>query len=191
VRRARRPSDAFWTRSSSLPTKVKPSELYSSRAREQCFIALQLCLLCSYDLPQWRAASLYSGDVHLLAIRHPLVPPLEDHSRPLKSQGPHGGLVICASHALLARKGLRPPGVLDRWPGTLVERLAETCRATPPDVCHGRFATSRHERGKAGEGESVLDVLLPPPIRAQRTDEARDVHRTGPRPRRQNRAILV
>jgi hypothetical protein len=46
------------TRSASFPTRVKPSELFSSTAREQFLIAFQLCLLCSYYLSQWRAASL-------------------------------------------------------------------------------------------------------------------------------------
>jgi hypothetical protein len=58
-----------------------------------------------------------------------------------RGQRPYGGLMILASHALLAIKGLRPPGVLDRLPGKLVERLAETCGATPPEVRHAHFAT--------------------------------------------------
>jgi hypothetical protein len=95
--------------------------------------------------------------------------------------------VILAAHALLAIKGLRPLGVLDGLPGTLVERLAETCGATPPEVYPGRFATSLHDRGNAGEGEHVLDVLIPTPIRAQRTHEARGMHRICPRSRRKKR----
>jgi hypothetical protein len=74
--------------------------------------------------------------------------------------------VILASHALLAIQGLRPLGVLDGLPGTLVARLAEQCGAKPPEVCHGRFATSRHDRGHAGEGSPVRDGLIPTPIRA-------------------------
>jgi hypothetical protein len=164
-----------------MRTGVKPSELFSSTAREQFLIAFQLCLLRRYDVPQGRAASLERGDVNLLVIRHPLFPQLEDSSRPLKREGPHGGLVILASPALLVIKGLRPPGVLDRLPGKLVERLAEKCGAEPPEVGHAHFATALHDRGHAGEGEPVLDVFIPTPIRAQRTDEARGVHRTGPR----------
>ena len=100
------------------------------------------------------------------AIRGPIFPQLEDNSHPLKGQGSYGGLVILASPALLAIKSLRPLGVLDGLPGKLVERLAETCGATPPEVCHGRLATARHDRGNAGEGEQVLDVFIPTPIRA-------------------------
>src|SRR4029450_2051168 len=159
--------------------------------REKFLIAFHLCLLCSHDLPQWRAASLSRGDIGSLVIRCPIVPQLEDHYRPLKGQGSYGGLVILASHALLAIKGLRPLGVWDGLPGTLVERLAETCGAKPPDVGHGRFATSLHDRGHAGEGEQVLDVLIPTPIRAQRTDQARGMHRACPRSRRKDRTILV
>ncbi len=99
--------------------------------------------------------------------------------------------MILASHALLAIKGLRPPGVLDRLPGKLVERLAEKCGAKPPEVRHGHFATSLDDRGNAGEGQQVLDVFIPTPIRAQRTDQARGMDRTGPRQRRKNRKILV
>ena len=86
-------------------------------------------------------------------IRCPIFPHPEDNSRPLKGQGSYGGLVILASHALLAIKGLRPLGVLDGLPGKLVERLAEKCGAKPPEVRHGRFATSFHDRGNAGEGQ--------------------------------------
>jgi hypothetical protein len=154
-------------------------------------LAFQLCLLRSYYVPQWRAASLSRGDIHSLMIRQPLFPQLADHSRPRKGQGPYGGLVILASPALLAITGLRPLGVLDRLPGNLVERLAETCGATPPAVRHGHVATALDDRGHTGEGESVLDVFIPTPIRAQRTDEARGMHRTGPRSRRKKRKILV
>ncbi len=48
----------FKERSASVRTDVKPSELFSSTAREQFLIALHLCLLRSQYLPQWRAASL-------------------------------------------------------------------------------------------------------------------------------------
>ena len=89
--------------------------------------------------------------------------------------------MILAPHALLAIKGLRPLRVLDRLPGKLVERLAEKCGAKPPEVRHGHVATALDDRGHAGEGEQVLDMFIPTPIRAQRTDEARGVHRTGPR----------
>jgi hypothetical protein len=61
-------------------------------------------------------------------------------------------LVILASHALLAIKGLRPLGVLDRLPGELVERLAEKFGAKPPEVRHGHVATSLYDRGNASEG---------------------------------------
>jgi hypothetical protein len=109
----------------------------------------------------------------------------------VKARDRNGGLVILASHALLAITGLRPRGVLDRLPGTRVARLAETCGATPPAVRHGHVATSLDDRGHAGEGEYVLDVFIPTPIRAQRTDEARGMDRTGPRSRRKHRNILV
>jgi hypothetical protein len=158
--------DVSQTRSSSLPTRVKPSELFSSRVSEKFLITFQLCLRCSHDLPQWRAASLSRGDIGSLVIRCPSFPQLEDHARPLQGQGSYGGLVILASPALLAIQGLRPRGVLDGLPGTLVARLAEQCGAKPPEVCHGRFATSLHDRGHAGEGSQVRDVLIPTPIRA-------------------------
>ena len=87
--------------------------------------------------------------------------------------------MILASRALLAIKGLRPLGVLDGLPSKLVERLAEKCGAKPPEVRHGHFATSLDDRGNAGEGEQVLDVLIPNPIRAQRTDEARGMRRAS------------
>jgi hypothetical protein len=158
--------DVSQTRSSSIPTRVKPSELFSSRVSEKFLITFQLCLRCSYDLPQWRAASLSRGDIGSLVIRCPSFPQLEDHARPLQGQGSYGGLVILASPALLAIQGLRPRGVLDGLTGTLVARLAEQCGAQPPEVCHGRFATSRHDRGHAGEGSPVRDGLIPTPIRA-------------------------
>ena len=120
------------------------------------------------------------GDIGSLVIRCPIFPQLEDNSCPLKGQGSYSGLVILASHALLAIKGLRPRGVLDGLPGKLVERLAETCGAKPPEVRHGRFATSLDDRGNAGEGQQVLDVLIPTPIRAQRTDQARGMDRALP-----------
>jgi hypothetical protein len=44
-------ADVSQTRSSSLRTRVKPSELFSSTAREEFLIAFQLCLLRSYYLP--------------------------------------------------------------------------------------------------------------------------------------------
>jgi hypothetical protein len=61
--------------------------------------------------------------------------------------------VILASPALLAIKGFRPPGVLERLAGQLMERLAETCGAKPPEVCHRRFATPFDDRGDTGEGQ--------------------------------------
>ena len=103
-------------------------------------------------------------------IRGPIFPQPEDNSQPLKGQGSYGGLVILAPHALLAIKSFRPLGVLDRLPSKLMERLAEKCGAKPPEVRHGHFATSLDDRGNAGEGEQVLDVFIPTPIRAQRTD---------------------
>jgi hypothetical protein len=99
--------------------------------------------------------------------------------------------VILASHALLVIKGLRPPRVLDRLPGKLVKRLAERCGAKPPEVRHGHVATSLDDRGNTGEGEQVLNVFIPTPIRAQRADEARGMDRTCPRSRRKHRNILV
>ena len=99
--------------------------------------------------------------------------------------------MILASHPLLAIQGLRPRGVLDRLPSKRVARLAETGGAKPPEVRHGHVATSLDDRGHAGEGESVLDVFIPTPIRAQRTNEARGMHRTCPRSRRKHRNILV
>ena len=99
--------------------------------------------------------------------------------------------MILASPTLLVIKGLRPPGVLDGLPGKLVERLAEKCGTKPPEVRHGHFAPSLDDRGNAGEGKSVLHVVIPTPIRAQRTDEARGMHRTCPRQRRKKREILV
>ena len=158
--------DVSQTRSSSLPTRVKPSELFSSRVSEKFLITFQLCLRCSHDLPQWRAASLSRGDIGSLVIRCPSFPQLEDNSPPLKGQGAYGGLVILAAQALLAIKGLRPLGMLDRLLGTCVKRLAEEFGATPPEVGHGRLATSLHDRGHAGEGSPVRDGLIPTPIRA-------------------------
>jgi hypothetical protein len=183
--------DVSQTRSSSLPTRVKPSELFSSRVSEKFLITFQLCLRCSHDLPQWRAASLSRGDIGSLVIRCPSFPQLEDHPRPLQGQGSYGGLVILASPALLAIQGLRPRRVLDRLPGTRVARWAETCGAKPPEVRHDRFATPFDDRGNAGKGEQVLDVFIPTPIWAQRADEARGMHRTGSWSRRKHRNILV
>jgi hypothetical protein len=99
--------------------------------------------------------------------------------------------VIFASHALLAVKGFRPLGVLDRLAGKLMERLAETCGATPPEVCHRRFAAPFDDRGDAGEGQYILNALLAGPIRAQRTDQARGMDGPCPRQRRKPLNIRV
>jgi hypothetical protein len=145
--------DVYQTRSNYLRTNVKPSTLFSSTARQQFLIAFHLYMLLSHPLQPWRTASLSRGDRGLLVIRRMVFPQLEDNSRPLKGQGAYGGLVILASHALLAIKGLRPLGVLDGLPGTRVERVAETCGAKPPEVRHGHFAAPLRDRSNAGEGQ--------------------------------------
>src|SRR3712207_5839926 len=99
--------------------------------------------------------------------------------------------MILAAPTLLVIKGLSPPGVLDRLPGTRVERLAEECGAKPPEVRHGHVATALDDRGHTGEGAQVLHVFIPAPIPAQRADEARGMDRTGARQRGKNREILV
>ena len=124
-------------------------------------------------MPQWRAASLQRGQIGSLVIRCPTLPHPKDNSRPLECQRSHCCLVILAPHALLAIKSFRPPGVLERLPGKLVERLAEKRGAKPPEVRHGHVATALDDRGNTGEGKPVLNVFIPTPIRAQRTDAAR------------------
>ena len=87
--------------------------------------------------------------------------------------------MILASHALLAIKGLRPPGVLDKLPGKLGERLAETCGAKPPEVRHGHVATALDDRGNASEGEPVLDVFIPAPTSTASSGRPTSWPRTG------------
>jgi hypothetical protein len=124
-------------------------------------------------------------------IRCPTLPHPNDNSRPLERQRSHCCLVILAPPALWAIKSLRPPGVLERLPSKRVARLAETGGAKPPEGRHGHVATSLDDRGHTGEGEHVLDVCIPTPIRAQRADQARGVDGTGPRSRRKHRNIRV
>src|SRR3712207_3387077 len=99
--------------------------------------------------------------------------------------------MILAAPTLLVIKGLRPPGVLDRLPGKLMERLAEEFGAKPAEVRHGHVTTALDDRGNTGEGEQVLHVFIPAPIPAQCADEARGMDRTSPRQRRKNREILM
>jgi hypothetical protein len=51
-------ADVSQTRSSSLPTSVKPSELLSSIVREKFLREFLLCRVFSQDLTEWRAAPL-------------------------------------------------------------------------------------------------------------------------------------
>src|SRR5687767_15814367 len=106
-------ADVSQTRSSSLRTRVKPSELLSATAREKFLREFRLCRVLSQHLTAWRAASLSRGHRDALVIRCPTLPHLEDHSRPLTRQRAHRGLVILAAHALWSRERVRPPGVWD------------------------------------------------------------------------------
>src|SRR5688572_7347741 len=65
------------TRSSSLRTRVKPSELLSATAREKFLREFRLCRVLSQHLTAWRAASLSRGHRDALVIRCPTLPHLE------------------------------------------------------------------------------------------------------------------
>ena len=107
-------------------------------------------------------------------------PQSEDNSRPLKGQGSYGGLVILASHALSGDKRPSPTGSVGWTARQTHGTIGGEIFGNPPEVCHRRLATAFHDRGDAGEGQEIFDVLMPRPIRAQRTDEARGMDRACP-----------